>query len=674
MGEELGKRPPLLPPKDPVALGSSAHGGQPSAERADPARRRDLPRHEHPPILDGAKAHAAIRVQHGEAHALDRLPVGFQLGVGSTAGGRETDDRLGRGFHFEREGELSAERDQVETQGSGCPNDEERLLDEPLERGAFGRGQRPSVAAHGVRLSLEQATELPFVGGGAVSDHGRRFCRWDNISRSEDSRRKVAASVGLEILASDLPVARVLAGLVADSDRRRTVRGLAAQPARFRLSELRTKLLRERVFEDPSRLLTRLKRRGLLLELPEGKGEKLYQIPYPEELRQLLLDEVVRSEAIETSALGPVPDERAEIRAMDGEFLDRLREVLRDRLDSTVEFGRTFNVQKLAGYLKGLFGEELYFDSLISLLQQYALADTPLLAPTGRPTGSTGFHLALFGPPGTGKTFSIDDLIRGNPRSGVPAHGLPGRNRYCGGITPVQFLRVGAAYTGRTFNFIVPEFNDWFKYRGMVEPLKLVMEQREVKWETTFGTVGPYTFRSFFSVNYNVRTAGAQDYWTTIADPNFAALEDRMLLRFHPMTRARFRAVEASSERLELGEIDFALAEKIRDHLTLVYAIETGHPLVAGKFRARPVRLERSLYEKLREVSERALKTTDFPKFSPRLKSRAVRLAAAASLLTYFAPSPQETVKIGSEESEFARRFYEEEIRAREGRHGRTAG
>jgi len=207
----------------------------------------------------------------------------------------------------------------------------------------------------------------------------------------------------------------------------------------------------------------------------------------------------------------------------------------------------------------------------------------------------------------------------------------------------------------------------------MVEPLKLVMEQREVKWETTFGTVGPYTFHSFFSVNYNVRTAGAQDYWTTIADPNFAALEDRMLLRFHPMTRARFRAVETASERLELGELDFALAEKIRDHLTLVYAIETGHPLVAGKFRARPVRLERTLYDKLREVSEKALKTTDFPKFSPRLKARAVRLAAAASLLTYFGGAPSEAVRIGPEESEFARRFYEEEISAREGRHGRAA-
>ncbi len=141
---------------------------------------------------------------------------------------------------------------------------------------------------------------------------------------------------------------------------------------------------------------------------------------------------------------------------MDGEFLAQLRDIVDHRLEATIEYGRTLGIGHLAAYLKGLFGEALYSDSLVSLLQQYALADVPLLAPTGRPTGSTGFHLALFGPPGTGKTFSIDDMIRGKPRSGVPPHGLPGRNRYCGGITPVQFLRVGASYAGRTFNFIVP--------------------------------------------------------------------------------------------------------------------------------------------------------------------------------------------------------------------------
>jgi hypothetical protein len=482
----------------------------------------------------------------------------------------------------------------------------------------------------------------------------------------------VAAGGALEIVEEEFAVARLVAELVHDADRRRQVRGVAGSAATFRLSDLRGRLLKERIFEDPSRLLTRLRRRGLIDERPEGRNDRIYVVPYPEELARLLMEEVGRSEADEPppSALAPVPDEREEIRSLDGDFLRELRAVLTDRLEPTIEFGRSFDIARLAAYLRGLFGEILYIDSLISLLQQYALADVPLVAPTGRRTGTTGFHLALFGPPGTGKTFAIDDMVRGNPRTGVPPHGLPGRNRYCGGITPAQFLRVGSHYAGRTFNFIVPEFNDWFKYRGMVEPLKLVMEQREVKWETTLGTIGPYTFNSFFSVNYNVRTSGAVDYWTTVADPNFAALEDRMLLRFHPMTRDRFRAVEGSQERLELGGLDFDLAAKIRDHMILVHAIEVGHPLVAGRFPRKPVRLEPKLYERLRAVSESALARTEHPKFSPRLKSRAVKLAAAAAVLGYFRHEATSTLPIGRGESEFAERFYREEIDAREGRRG----
>ena len=480
----------------------------------------------------------------------------------------------------------------------------------------------------------------------------------------------MAAAPDLGIAEEEEALARVLAGIVADSDRRRVVRGVATSAARFRLTELRGRLLKERVFEDPSRLLQRLKRRGLVEELPEGKTDRWYSVPYPDELRRILLGELARLQAPEPAGFQPVPDEGEEIRSMDSEFVDHLREVLHDRLKATLEFGEEFRIDVLAEYLRSLFGEALYVDTLIALLQQYALADVPLVAPTGRTTGTTGFHLALFGPPGTGKTFSIDDMVRGNPRTGVPPHGLPGRNRYCGGITPVQFLRVGASYQGRTFNFIVPEFNDWFKYKGMVEPLKLVMEQREVKWETTLGTVGPYTFRSFFSVNYNVRTAGPADYWTTIGDPNFAALEDRMLLRFHSMTRERFRAVEASAERLELGGLDFPLAGKIRDHLTLVHAIQSRHPLVAGRFRPRAVRLDPALYATLREVSEGALAKSPHPNFSPRLKQRAVRLAAAGALLASFGRAGDGPIPIGPEEAAFARRFYEEEIRARQGRRG----
>lgn len=454
-----------------------------------------------------------------------------------------------------------------------------------------------------------------------------------------------------------------------EENRRRTeARGTPAASLTFRFSELRSELLKGRVFEDPSRLLLRLKRRGLLEETFAPRGDKLFSTPHPLDLLSLLRDAMQRSTAPPPpSALQPSPDEALEIREMDSVFFRHLREVLQERRKETLEFAEEFNLSKLLDYSRELFGEDLSLDPALALIQQYALADVPLLAPTGRPTGSTGFHLALFGPPGTGKTFAIDDFLRGNPRSGVPPHGLPGRNRYCGGITPVQFLRVGSFYRGRTFNFIVPEFNDWFKYKGMVEPLKLVMEQREVKWETTYGTVGPYTFRSYFTVNYNVRLFG--NAWeSTIGDPNFAALEDRMMLRFHLMTRERFRAVEKSAERLELGEIDFHLAQQIRDHLTLVYAIQTQHPL-AREWSPKGVALTRGLYSTLGEVSEKALQKTSHPKFSPRLKGRAVKLAAASALLGYFqhdAKAP--SLPVGKDEEALARLFYQQEIGAREGR------
>ncbi len=493
----------------------------------------------------------------------------------------------------------------------------------------------------------------------------------DRAPPESDGPVPALAGGAVHLAPSQRAVARVLGRLLDDLPSRETRPELGSP--RLRVLDLRLRLLRAHVFEDPGPLLRRLKRRGLLRERRGPPGDRAFDLPYPDVLRQFLGATEARAQA----AL-PVPgaaelDEESTVRALDTEFRHRLREVLEGRLPQTLEFGASFNVQRLSEYLRQLFGEALYRDALVALLQQYALADVPLLAPNGRVTGTTGFHLALFGPPGTGKTFSIDDLVRGNPRSGVPAHGLPGRNRYCGGITPAQFLRVGASYADRTFNFIVPEFNDWFRYRGMVEPLKLVMEQREVKWETTFGTIGPYTFRSFFSVNYNTRAGGSGDYWASIADPNFAALEDRMLLRFQPMTPDRFRAVETSAERLELGEIDFTLAESIRDHLTLVHGLETGAARVPGWSGTRPVTLQRGLYDRLRQVSDRALQQDREPRYSPRLRSRAVRLAAAARLVGALQGPPEAALTVSPAEVDLAAEIYEAEIAARSGPTGRSS-
>ncbi|MCI4348505.1 MAG: hypothetical protein L3J97_07815, partial [Thermoplasmata archaeon] len=84
----------------------------------------------------------------------------------------------------------------------------------------------------------------------------------------------------------------------------------------------------------------------------------------------------------------------------------------------------------------------------------------------------------------------------------------------------------------------------------------------------------------------------------------------------------------------------------------------------------KAVRLDPGLYRQLRQVSEAALAGRTYPRFSPRLKSRAVKLAAAAAIVGYFRHGGDATLGVGPKEVELARSFYEEEIRVREGRRG----
>jgi hypothetical protein len=361
-------------------------------------------------------------------------------------------------------------------------------------------------------------------------------------------------------------------------------------------------------------------------------------------------------------------DERQRIGGMDGELNQYLSDLIKNRLDQTIKFGKTFSASYLADYLQNLFGQVLYFDGFLSILQQYAIADVAIVNPQGKTGMRTGWSFALFGEPGTGKSFSTRDLILGVPDGKIKPHGVPGRNRYCGGITPARFIRIGQAYVGRTYNFIVPEFNDWFRYSGMVDVLKIAMERGEIKHELHREIIGPYRFNSFFSVNYNTQVMG-RGYAVTIGDPNFNAIEDRMICRLHRLTKERYVEIAKSQMRLALGEVSLDKgAQQIRDHAALTYAIETEHPLVRGRFSLKPVMITPEMYAAISRAREAILKRIPGSmKFSARLESNMVKFACAASLLSYFS-SDLDYVPVSEDVIKRAVKLYVEEasVRSRE--------
>jgi len=430
---------------------------------------------------------------------------------------------------------------------------------------------------------------------------------------------------------------------------------------------------------DPLPILTELEQ--LKVITTAYKGDQYQEWKILEETSSLIWQELGAPRKVAPSAvISARPDvqkeevdyvdlERQQISQMDRELDEYLNDLLKHRLDATIKFGKTFSVSLLATYLKELFGPILYFDSLLSITQQYGLANSEIVSQHGKTGMRTGWNLSLFGEPGTGKSFSTRDMILGKPDAKVYAHGIPGRNRYAGGITPARFIRIGQAYVSRTFNFVVSEFNDWFRYKGMVEPLKLAMERAIIRYELHREVVGPYMFNSFFSVNYNVTTFG-RGYEVTVHDPNFNAIEDRMLCRLHRLTKERFVEIARSQMKLALGEIDTKKgARKVRDHLTLVYAIQTSHPLVKGRFPHRPVMITPQTYDMIKKARELILEhiPREVVRFSARLEKRAMRFACATSLLNYF-HSNLDYVPVSEDALQYATQLYVEEasVRSRE--------
>ena len=361
----------------------------------------------------------------------------------------------------------------------------------------------------------------------------------------------------------------------------------------------------------------------------------------------------------------PLEDERQKVIQMQNELDTYLGDLLKNRLNETIKFGKAFSASAVADYLQRMFGEMLYFDSFLSIIQQYSLCDVDIVNPQGKTGIKTGWSFALFGEPGTGKSFSTRDLILGIPGGKMAAHGIPGRNRYCGGITPARFIRIGQVYVGKTFNFIVPEFNDWFRYSGMVDVLKIAMERGEIKHELHREIIGPYRFDSFFTVNYNTAVMG-QGYAVTIGDPNFNAIEDRMICRLHRMTKERYVEIAQSQMRLAMGEVNVDKnAKQIRDHVTLVYAIQTGHPLVRRRFPKKPVMITAEMYEAIGRARDAILRRIpDSMKFSARLEHNVVKFACAASLLNYF-NDDLDYIPVSADALDRALRLYVEEASVR---------
>ena len=340
---------------------------------------------------------------------------------------------------------------------------------------------------------------------------------------------------------------------------------------------------------------------------------------------------------------------------------------IKTRIDETVSFGETLSIKEIELYLKKLLGNALYFDGLLTLAQQCGLSETPIVTKKGDIGMKCGVNLALFGDPGTGKSFTTRDLLFGSTSLNLPPHGIPGINRYAGGMTSARFIRIGQAYQGKTFNFVVPEFNDWFRTSGMVEPLKLAMEGGTIQYEMHREVIGPYDFSSYFVVNYNT-AVGDSGFRATVRDPNFRAIEDRMICRLHRMTKERYIEISTNQMRLLQGESqNSALASKIRDILTLIYAIQKGISFDKKYYKPKNIILSQKDMNDFLKVRDAIMEHLPKNKinFSVRLERNALILASSLSLLTYF--QKDDIITIDKNAKDIALRFYIEEASIRAG-------
>jgi len=399
-------------------------------------------------------------------------------------------------------------------------------------------------------------------------------------------------------------------------------------------------------------ILGRLKNTGLMVEVGEEAGAKLYSLVALKDVEEWLKRYHGGKRVLSTEEA--MREYETVVLSLKREYEGFVRSVKEEDVDEWVR--QISSVEDIVRYMKSIMGEKLYMDALLPIIQQYSMANVPIFSSANleRKVNQTGFSLAYFGEPGTGKTFATDDLLRGKEEKGVPPHGIIGRLRYAQGMTPKMFIAILEAYQDYPVDWVIPEFRDFFTYRGMVEKLKLVMERREVRDETRNAIIGPYKVSSFFIVNYNTNISKGR-WRSTINDPNFNAVEDRMLCKLFLNTSERRKLIWENMKRIASGKVDYYLAPVLRKHITYTYyLLQRNMPKVI---------IEEEDFIRMGDEISREIDRKNAP-VSLRIVDRAVQIAASASLVRYLREMDEE-ITIDKVSLDLAKSFVLEEIDAR---------
>jgi hypothetical protein len=153
----------------------------------------------------------------------------------------------------------------------------------------------------------------------------------------------------------------------------------------------------------------------------------------------------------------------------------------------------------------------------------------------------------------------------------------------------------------------------------------------------------------------------------TIGDPNFNAIEDRMLCRLHRLTKERYVEISKSQMKFAFGGFDVKKeAEEIRRHVSLVYAAENTHPLVKKLIPKKTILITPETFETIGKARDAILGLIprETVGFSTRLEKRALSFACAATLLEYFR-SDENVIPVSGEALRYAIQIYVEEAAIR---------